>query len=579
MKRTLFFVAFLALLAGASSAQSNASAPAQPTKPPVTKKSSSPARARTHPAAARTAPSAMPNVSGGSGSVNAVPKFSSPSALQNSALTENNGNVGIGITSPTMALDVSGTALFRASGANSPSLSFGDSTGNSSIVLGQAGTAATSNFGIMHGGAWRFSITSSGLVGIGTTAPSSLLTVAGDLRLTTSGRLLFPDGTIQTTAAAGSSGTPVLVGNNVFTGQQSFNLSDAVNTTVSVYNSATSGSANVVNVETDSPTGTGIYVIATGNATGGTATAVIGRSAAPQGAGLLGDGQSTSGANFGVVGIARSTSGTGVQGQALATTGTTYGVYGSSAGNANAAGVYGTSTSTTQQAATYGVWGTTLGQYGVGVFGYSQATSGTTLGVFGRVDSASGIAGQFTNTASGGVILAGSNGSGRVFHVDNSGNLYLLGMVHIGSADFAETMAAAPAPESFPYQPGDVLVIDELSDRRVRRSSEPYSTAVIGIYSARPGVLGAPHGASVSQADLPAGAAGQLPVAMVGIVPVKASAENGPIRRGDLLVTAATPGCVMRGTDRARLPGAIVGKALQPLESGTGLIEAAVALQ
>jgi len=32
--------------------------------------------------------------------------------------------------------------------------------------------------------------------------------------------------------------------------------------------------------------------------------------------------------------------------------------------------------------------------------------------------------------------------------------------------------------------------------------------------------------------------AGEVPLAMVGIVPCKATAENGAIRRGDLLVTS-----------------------------------------
>jgi hypothetical protein len=66
---------------------------------------------------------------------------------------------------------------------------------------------------------------------------------------------------------------------------------------------------------------------------------------------------------------------------------------------------------------------------------------------------------------------------------------------------------------------------------------------------------------------------------MVGIVPCKASTENGPIRRGDLLVTSSIPGHVMRATDRSRIAGAIVGKALEPLETGTGVIQIAVTLQ
>jgi hypothetical protein len=35
----------------------------------------------------------------------------------------------------------------------------------------------------------------------------------------------------------------------------------------------------------------------------------------------------------------------------------------------------------------------------------------------------------------------------------------------------------------------------------------------------------------------------------------------------------------MKGTDRARLLGAVVGKALEPLREGTGVIEVLVTLQ
>jgi hypothetical protein len=71
----------------------------------------------------------------------------------------------------------------------------------------------------------------------------------------------------------------------------------------------------------------------------------------------------------------------------------------------------------------------------------------------------------------------------------------------------------------------------------------------------------------------------EVPLAVVGIVPCKVSAGNGPIRIGDLLVTAATPGHAMKGTDRNRMLGAIVGKALEPLRDGTGVIQVLVTLQ
>ena len=71
----------------------------------------------------------------------------------------------------------------------------------------------------------------------------------------------------------------------------------------------------------------------------------------------------------------------------------------------------------------------------------------------------------------------------------------------------------------------------------------------------------------------------EVPLAVVGIVPCKVIAENGPITPGDLLVTSSTPGNAMKGTDRGRMLGAVVGKALEPLREGTGVIQVLVTLQ
>jgi hypothetical protein len=68
-------------------------------------------------------------------------------------------------------------------------------------------------------------------------------------------------------------------------------------------------------------------------------------------------------------------------------------------------------------------------------------------------------------------------------------------------------------------------------------------------------------------------------MAMVGIVPTNVTAENGPIHRGDLLVTSSASGYAMKGTDRSRLVGAVIGKAMGSLETGTGVIEVLVTLQ
>jgi hypothetical protein len=71
----------------------------------------------------------------------------------------------------------------------------------------------------------------------------------------------------------------------------------------------------------------------------------------------------------------------------------------------------------------------------------------------------------------------------------------------------------------------------------------------------------------------------EIPLAVVGIVPCKVTTENGPIQIGDLLVTSSTPGRAMKGTDHSKLVRAVVGKALEPLADGLGIIQVLVTLQ
>jgi len=155
--------------------------------------------------------------------------------------------------------------------------------------------------------------------------------------------------------------------------------------------------------------------------------------------------------------------------------------------------------------------------------------------------------------------------------IDNTGKGFFNGGTVVGGADFAESFAVQGRRDA--YQAGDLLVIDPTHDRRLALSRKPYSRLVAGIYSTKPGMLATPH-----EMDSPE-LSSEVPLAVVGIVPCKVSAENGPIRRGDLLVTSSTAGYAMKGTDNRRMLGAVVGKALQPLPAGKGVIEVLVTLQ
>ena len=136
--------------------------------------------------------------------------------------------------------------------------------------------------------------------------------------------------------------------------------------------------------------------------------------------------------------------------------------------------------------------------------------------------------------------------------------------------DYAESVGVSG--DRVQYEPGDVLVVNKEVPGNFAKSTVPYSRIVGGVYSTKPGVVGRRS----TDSDK---AKREIPMAIVGIVPAKVSAENGPIEVGDLLVTSATPGHAMKGTDFSRMFGAVVGKALGSMSNGTGVIEVLVSLQ
>lgn len=169
----------------------------------------------------------------------------------------------------------------------------------------------------------------------------------------------------------------------------------------------------------------------------------------------------------------------------------------------------------------------------------------------------------------GNIKLSNSSGASIIFQDGTIQSTAWTGSLCGG--DYAESVDVMG--DRTHYEPGDVLVVDPNHPGHFLKAAEPYSTLVAGIYSTKPGLIGR------RQNTDPKTSTTEVPMAIVGIVPTKVSAENGPIEAGDLLVTSATLGYAMKGTDRSLLTGAIVGKALGSLDSGTGVIEVLVSLQ
>ena len=114
-------------------------------------------------------------------------------------------------------------------------------------------------------------------------------------------------------------------------------------------------------------------------------------------------------------------------------------------------------------------------------------------------------------------------------------------------------------------EPGDVVVISSDADITVVKSKKKFDTAVAGVISTDPKIyMGySPQGKKTGR---------YKPLALAGIVLCKVSAENGSIKKGDILVSSSLPGHAMRADPKQLTPGMILGSALGNLEQGEGKI-------
>jgi len=319
---------------------------------------------------------------------------------------------------------------------------------------------------------------------------------------------------------------------------------------------ATSGTTYGVWGQSNSTAGRGVYGWA--SAPSGVTCGVWGESASPDGTGVVGYASATSGVTYGVYGQSSSTAGTGVYGYAPADSGPTYGVYGQSNSTAGT-GVYGYAPSVSGG---HGVYAASGGPAMNGAALYARAYHSSGIAIWGSNDSTDSTL-VLENLGTGDLLKAFISGGELRFRFQNDGWARADGGWTTPAADMAELLPAAPGLE-----PGDVLVVG--ADGKLARSTQAYQPTVVGVYSTRPGFVGGQPVEGEPE--------GHIPLAVVGVVPVKASAENGPIRPGDLLVASATPGHAMRAGPNPP-QGTVIGKALEGLEKGTGVIQMLVVLQ
>ena len=138
--------------------------------------------------------STLPNFMGGSGTLNYIPKLTGSNSIGNSQIFDNGTNVGIGIASPADKLNVNGNIRITQGYAQVRSTTDASLYLNNEVAQWKINNNSSNNFIINDALSDKFTILyNSGNVGIGTTSPASLLSLAGSTS-TTNGLSITPAG-------------------------------------------------------------------------------------------------------------------------------------------------------------------------------------------------------------------------------------------------------------------------------------------------------------------------------------------------------------------------------------------------
>jgi hypothetical protein len=353
----------------------------------------------------------------------------------------NDGNVGIGTSSPAVRLSLGGdnanTKLAIWDGGASGVMGLGVRPAQFRLHLNNS----NDRFSFLNApnGSEVMTIGGNGFVGIGNNNPLTRLHISG-------GHLRVDGGQIQTNSwlelrpdydNTGDGLVRFLDGAGNETMRIHFNGNVGINTGNPWYRLHVGGdgyftqrlmvgrdsSAGQLHVTTSSPYG--IYAVNErtdsegGIAIAGITTAaannywgVLGESRSTSGIGVRGQTSATSGRTTGVWGLSRSPDGRGVYGEAISETGVNYGVFGLSL-SVSGRGVYGWALATS--GTTFGVYGESRSPDGRAVYGLASATSGWNFGVAGESRSPDGLGGWFGSAGKKGARVVGQ---GHIFRED-----------------------------------------------------------------------------------------------------------------------------------------------------------------
>ena len=203
-----------------------------------------------------------------------------------------------------------------------------------------------------------------------------------------------------------------------------------------------------------------------------------------------------------------------------------------------------------------------------GVFGATKAGDG--IGVRGETNTGVGVQGQSFGNGLAGKFIGDveCDGDVNLRGLNVGKDISVAGDVFLANKDVAERFEVEP---STAWEPGMVMVLGR--DGSLTPCSQAYDKRAVGIVSGsgglRPAItLGASENSSPT-----------APIALVGTAFCLVDAEQAPVEAGDLVTSSNTYGHAMKAEDPSKGRGAIVGKALAPLDRGRGRIPILIGLQ
>ncbi len=232
-----------------------------------------------------------------------------------------------------------------------------------------------------------------------------------------------------------------------------------------------------------------------------------------------------------------------------------------------------------------GLYSTNGGTYG-SVFSLGELAGGNLVDAWhiGRTTSGTGAAStlyfkygsEVEQSANGSKMVIAPNGDVGIgvsipsakLHVDGNARVDVL---EVMGADLAERF---PVASNDFIEPGTVLEIDPENPGSLRVATGAYSHLVAGVVS---GANGLPAGTIMGNLD---GLEDSPAIALSGRVWVRCDSSTEAIHPGDMLTTATTAGYAMRASDQTRIAGSVIGKAMTSLKKGEkGLVLVLVNLQ